>query len=108
MTKDEITSWALAAGWQMVGGYPSLTRPSAPKEAIVRLVLKGTVAAVEIKRPAGKWDQMSSEKYTLIMADPEGGAPLGLGFEKIPGFASLMLANKDRMVFANLGGPPKR
>jgi hypothetical protein len=55
MTKDEITSWALANGWAMMDGFPSLTKPSAPHPAIVRLVLKATVASVETKKPAGKW-----------------------------------------------------
>ena len=40
MTKDEITSWALANGWQMIDGAPCLTKPKAPYPAIVRLVLK--------------------------------------------------------------------
>ena len=57
MTKDDITAWALANGWQMIDGFPSLTKPSAPHPAIVRLVLKATVASVEIKKPAGKWEK---------------------------------------------------
>jgi hypothetical protein len=32
----------------------------------------------------------------------------GLGFEKIPSFSMLMQENKDRQIFANMGGPPKR
>ena len=88
MTKDEITQWALANGWQMIDGFPnqtktkkenttktqtknkqmidgapSLTKPAAPHPAIVRLVLKATVAAVEIKKPAGKWEKVSGESY---------------------------------------------
>ena len=39
MTKDEITAWALANGWSMIGGFPSLTKPTKPHPAIVRLVL---------------------------------------------------------------------
>ena len=61
MTKDEITDWALANGWQMIDGFPSLTKPSAPHPAVVRLVLKATVASVEIKKPAGKWEKVSGE-----------------------------------------------
>ena len=99
MTKDEITAWALANGWQILGGFPSLTKPSAPKEAIVRLALKATVATLEVKRPAGKWDKVASEPYARIMADPDTGIPLGLGFEKIPAFTMLMQDNKDRMTF---------
>jgi hypothetical protein len=30
MTKDEITAWALANGWQMIDGAPSLTKPFPP------------------------------------------------------------------------------
>ena len=43
MDKDSLTAWALANGWQIIADYPSLTKPSSPKEAIVRMVLKATV-----------------------------------------------------------------
>ncbi len=99
MTKDDITAWALANGWQLLAGVPSLTKPNAPKEAMVRLVLKATVATLEVKRPAGKWGKVASESYGKIMADPDTGTPLGLGFEKIPAFTMLMQDNKDRMTF---------
>jgi hypothetical protein len=102
MTKDEITAWALANGWQMIDGVPSLTKPTAPHPAIVRLVLKATVANVEIKKPAGKWEKVASQSYSKIQADPETGMPDGLGFGAIPGFTLLMRDNKDRQVF---GGP---
>jgi len=75
MTKDEITAWALANGWQMIDGAPSLTKPAKPHPAIVRLVLKATVASVEIKKPAGKWEKVSGESYSKIEADPETGMP---------------------------------
>ena len=42
MNKDEITAWALANGWEMIDGHPSLPKPGRPKEAIVRLALKAT------------------------------------------------------------------
>ena len=71
MTKDELTTWALANGWQMIAGHPSLTRPSAPDTAIVRLMLKATVASLEIKTPAGKWEKVSSEAYAKIEPDPQ-------------------------------------
>ena len=48
MDKTELTAWALANGWQMIAGNPSLTKPSSPKEAIVRIIMKATVANVEI------------------------------------------------------------
>jgi hypothetical protein len=104
MTKDEITGWALSNGWQMIDGFPSLTKPSAPHPAIVRLVLKATVASVEIKKPAGKWEKVSGESYTKIQADPDSGMPGGLGLGTISGVTMLMRENKDRMVFSR---PPK-
>ncbi len=102
MTKDELTAWALASGWQMIAGCPSLTKPSSPKEAIVRLALKATVATLEVKLPAGRWDKVASEPYAKISADPESGLPLGLGFEKIPSFSMLMQDNRDRQVFSRM------
>ena len=100
MTKEELTHWALANGWQMIAGHPSLTKPSSRKEAIVRMVLKATVVNVEVKKPAGKWEKSAGEAYAKVTADPETGMPQGLGFETIPGFTMLMRDNKDQMVFA--------
>ena len=105
MTKDEITAWALANGWQMVDGAPSLTKPSPPHPAIVRLVLKATVASLEIKKPAGKWEKISTESYSRIDADPETGLPGGLGLATLPGLSRLMQDNKDRQVFTKMGLP---
>ena len=104
MDKDALTNWALQNGWQMIGGTPCLTKPSAPKEAIVRMSLKATVANVEVKKPAGKWEKFSGLPYAKIVADEETGLPLGLGFESIPGFAMLMRDNKDRMTFSRMTG----
>ena len=73
---DEITAWALANGWQMIAGHPSLTKPSAPKEAIVRLVLKATVAHVEAKKPAGKWEKLAGAAYPAIQPHEETGLPM--------------------------------
>ena len=100
MTKEEITAWALANGWQMLDGFPSLTKPTAPHPAIVRLVLKATVASVEIKKPAGKWEKVASESYGKIHPDPDTGMPGGLGFTTISGLTLLMQDNKDRTVFS--------
>jgi hypothetical protein len=102
MTAQEITDWALANGWQTIAGHPSLTKPSAPKEAIVRLVLKATVVGLEVKKPAGKWEKFSGVAYAKVTPDPESGLPLGLGLETFPGFAMLMRDNKDRQVFAKM------
>ena len=105
MTKDEVTAWALANGWQMLGGYPSLTKPSAPGTAIVRLVLKATVASLEIKKPAGKGEKVASESYARIAPEPETGIPGGIGLTTISGLTMLMQENKDRMVFAKMAAP---
>jgi hypothetical protein len=104
MTKEEITEWALAHGWQMIDGAPSLTKPSAPHPAIVRLVLKATVASLEIKKPAGKWDKVASASYSKITANADSGMPEGLDLGKISGITMLMQDNKDRMVFARMSG----
>lgn len=107
MTKDELTDWALANGWQTIAGDLSLTKPSRPSEAIVRLVLKGTVANLEIKKPAGKWEKITSASYSKIEADPETGFPRGLGLDTIIGFTRLMEDNKNRAVFAKMNARPK-
>jgi hypothetical protein len=98
-----LRAWALANGWQMIGGHPSLTRKSAPKEAIVRMVLKATVVHVEAKKPAGKWEKLTGESYAKVVADEETGVPGGLGLDTIPGFRALMQENRDRQVFARMG-----
>lgn len=104
MTKDELTAWALANGWQMIDGAPSLTKLTPPHPAIVRLVLKATVVNLEIKKPAGKWEKVASQSYSKITADPDSGMPGGLDLAKISGLTLLMQDNKDRMVFAKLSG----
>ena len=96
MTKDELTAWALANGWQMMGGHPSLVKPTRPTEAIVRMVLKATVANIEIKKPSGKWEKVSGAAYGEIKAEDETGMPRGLGLVSITGLTMLMQENKDR------------
>jgi hypothetical protein len=54
MTREALTTWALNSGWKMIGGHPSLSKPSRPSEAIVRMVLKATVVNIEIKKPGGQ------------------------------------------------------
>jgi hypothetical protein len=108
MDKEELTAWALANGWQMIAGCPSLTKPSSPKEAIVRMVLKATVINLEVKRPAGKWEKISGESYAKVAPDPETGLPRGLGLDSIPGFTMLMQDNRDRMMVARMTAGPKR
>ncbi|MDE3114312.1 MAG: hypothetical protein KGL26_01815 [Pseudomonadota bacterium] len=107
MTKDELTGWALANGWQMIDGTPCLTKPSRPSEAIVRLVLKATLVNVEVKKPAGKWEKIAGAPYAKIEADEDTGLPRGLGFDIITGFTMLMEDNKNRAVFAKLNARPK-
>ena len=103
MDKDELTAWALKNGWQMLAGHPSLTNAVRPKEPIVRLVLKATVANVEIKRPAGKWEKVGGASYGDIKPDSETGSPRGLGLVRTTGFTKLMQENKDRQTFSNFG-----
>ncbi len=104
MDKDALTAWALANGWTMIAGNPSLTKPSSPKEAIVRMLLKATVVTIEAKKPAGKWEKVASEAYGKVEADPEGGLPQGLGLGNIPSLTMLMQENRDRQVFARMTG----
>jgi hypothetical protein len=106
MDKDALAAWALANGWRVVAGHPSLTKPSSPNEAIVRLVFKATVVNVEVKKPAGKWEKVTGAAYGAVEADSEEGLPRGLGLEKIPSISMLMQENKDRMVFARMTAKP--
>jgi hypothetical protein len=99
MDKNEITAWALKNGWQMLAGHPSLTKPTRPNEAIVRLVLKTTVVHLEVKKPAGKWEKLAGASYAAVKADPDTGIPRGLGLVSTPGFAKLMQDSRDRQVF---------
>ena len=99
MDKDELTAWALKNGWQVLGGHVSLTKPSRPNEAIVRLVMKATVVNLEIRKPAGKWEKVGGAAYGAVQADPDTGVPRGLGLVSIPGFAKLMQDSKDRQMF---------
>ena len=103
MDRDELTNWALANGWRMIDGNLSLTKPTPPHPAIVRLVLKGTVVNLEVKKPVGKWEKISGVPYAKIEPDPETGFPRGLGLDTITGFTMLMQDNKNRAVFAPKG-----
>jgi len=102
MDKEELTKWALSNGWQEIGGHLSLTKPSSPKEPIVRMLLKSTVVNIEVKKPTGKWEKISGESYSKVTADSETGFPRGLGLDTISGFSYLMEDNKNRAVFAKL------
>jgi hypothetical protein len=107
MDKDELTEWALRNGWQIIAGCPSLTKPNRPQEAIVRMVFKTTVANLEIKKPAGKWEKVAGQSYARIQADADTGLPMNLGLDTIPGFTMLMRENKDRLAFARMSGETK-
>jgi hypothetical protein len=104
MTKDELTAWALANGWRVIAGHPSLTKPGAPNAPIVRLVLKATVVTLEVRKPAGKWEKVAGESYARVMQGSDDELPHGLGFEKVPSITSLMRQNRDAMVFGRMGG----
>ena len=107
MTKEELTEWAVKNGWQQMGGELCLTKPNNPKEAIVRLIPKSTVVVLEIKKPIGKWDKISSTPYSKITADTETGFPRGLGLETMTNLRFLMEDNKSRSVFAKFGESKK-
>src|SRR5437868_14414185 len=102
MDKGELTSWALANGWQIIAGCPSLTKPSSPKEAIVRMVFKATVVNVEVKKPAGKWEKVAGASYAKVLPDSDTGLPGGLGLAETPSLTMLMRENKDRMAFTRI------
>ena len=104
MTKEELTGWALANGWRVIAGHPSLTRPGAPNDPIVRLVLKATVVTLEVRKPAGKWERMGGESYARILPGSDHELPRGLGFERVPSITLLMQQNRDAMVFGRMGG----
>jgi hypothetical protein len=104
MTKDELSAWALGNGWQDMGGFISLVRPTKPSEAIVRMVFKATVVQLEIKKPAGKWDKVKSESYEKIVFDEHAELPRGIGLTTISGLTMLMRDNKDRLAFSKLSG----
>lgn len=103
MTKDELQAWALANGWQLMGEHVSLVKPTKPNEAIVRMVLKATVAQIEIKKPSGKWEKVAGEAYAKIVYDEDAELPTGLGLATISGLTMLMRDNKDRLAFAKFG-----
>ena len=100
MNKEELTTWALSNGWQMVGETPCLMRPTKPTEAIVRLVFKATVAQVEIRKPSGKWDKVAGDSYGKIEYDEYAELPSNLGLATISGLTRLMQDNKDRLAFS--------
>ncbi len=103
MTRDELTGWALANGWKMIGGHPSLAKPTRPpakpNDAIVRLVLKVGVVHVEIRKPAGKWEKVSGADYAAVTLGDDDDLPQGLGLERIPSLTRLMQDNRDAAVF---------
>lgn len=99
MTRDELTAWALANGWTMQDGIPSLLKPGRAKaEAVIRMVLKTTVVHIEAKTPVGKWEKFRGASYGDVLA-VEDGMPAGLGLETVPAIRQLMQENKDRQVF---------
>ena len=104
LTKDELTAWALAHGWRVIAGHPCLTKPGAPNDPIVRLVMKATVVNLEVRKPAGKWEKVAGESYARVVQGGEDEPPHGLGFEKVPSITLLMQKNRDAMVFGRMSG----
>ena len=62
------------------------------------------MAAVEIEKPAGKWEKVAGESYGKIAADPGTGMPSGLGLAALSGLSQLIQDNKDRQMMARMGG----
>ena len=85
MDKPELTAWATKNGWRERGGVLTLSKPSKPDHAIVRMVFLATVVHVEIRKPAGKWERVGGAAYRDIIADEDTGVPGGLGLEKALG-----------------------
>jgi len=106
MNKDELVAWGTKNGWQLIGDDLCLMKPPNYKDAIVRLVLKGTVVNLEIRKPIGKWEKISGIAYSKITADAETGFPRGLGLEAMTNLSFLMEDNKNRMVFSKIARPP--
>ena len=79
MTKEELTVWALANGWRVISGHPSLTKPVVPNDPIVRLVLKATAVNLEMRKPAGKWEKVAGESYAHVVQGSGDEPPRGLG-----------------------------
>jgi hypothetical protein len=98
MDQSEIEAWGSKNGWRVMAGALCLCKPRLFKEAIVRIAFKATVASLEVKKPAGKWEKIGSAKYADITEGEDW--PEGLGFEKIPSFSMLMAENRDAQVFA--------
>lgn len=94
----------MANGWRIIAGHPSLTKPGAPTDPIVRLVLKVTVVNLEVRKPAGKWEKVAGESYAQVVQGSKDEPPRGLGFEMVPTITLLMQQNRDAMVFGRMGG----
>ena len=105
MTKEELTAWALANGWQHRAGTLSLGKPNKPTEAIVRLIFKTGVVHLEVKKPAGKWEKLGGAPYKNILPHPDTNLPTNLSLDTIPGFTQLMRANQDQQAMAGLSKP---
>ena len=104
MDKEELTKRGPPKAGKRNPAPPGPKNPPPPKEAIVRLVLKGTVVNLEIKKPVGKWEKVFGASYSKIVPDEETGFPRGLGLDTISGLAFLMEDNKNRAVFAKFTG----
>ncbi len=100
MDQAGIEAWGVQNGWRVMAGALCLCKPRSFTEAIVRITFKASVASLEVKKPAGKWEKIGSAKYAEILMNEPADWPDGLGFEKIPSFSMLMRENRDAQVFA--------
>lgn len=100
MDKDELTAWATRNGWRERDGVLTLSKPSKPDHAIVRMLFKATVVHIEIRKPAGKWERAAGAGYGDITPNEDTGMPDGLGLDALHSLRTLMQENRDQMVFA--------
>jgi hypothetical protein len=101
LTRGELTIWALANGWRVIAGHPSLTKPGARNDPIVRLVLKATVVDLEVRKPAGKWENVAGKGYGARLGRRAATWPW---LRKVPSIRLLMQQNRDAMVFGRMRG----
>jgi hypothetical protein len=78
LTNEELTVWTLANGWRVIAGNPSMTKPGAPNDPIVPLVLKATVVNFEVRKPASKWEKVAGESYAHVVQGSDDEPPRGL------------------------------
>jgi hypothetical protein len=88
MTKEDLTAWALKNGFKLTAGNLTLAKPNRPADIIVRIVLKATVANLEIKKPSGKWEKMRARLTGILCRMRIRMCRAGLGWSVFRGWRS--------------------